>query len=509
MGTFSPEGNWAGLEAKLPWLAALGITTLEVMPVAEFAGRFGWGYDGVAWFAPSHLYGTPDELRRVVDRAHGLGLAVILDVVYNHFGVAGDYTSRYSPYYLSERKTEWGQALDYDGGHAAAMRALAIDNARYWIDEFHLDGLRLDATQAISDTSSDHIITALARAARLAGQGRHILLVAENEPQDARLLRSPGEPGVAAGLDALWNDDFHHSAVVALTGRRQAYCSDYSGQASEWLGAAKTGFRYQGQWSRWQDGRRGRAARALPMTSFVSFLENHDQIANSVWCQRLWLQTGPAQQRAMTALLLLGPWLPLLFQGQEWNARSPFFFFADHEGELAELVKKGRAGYLSQFPACAAHPELLRDPAAFATFAASRLCWDELVSPPHSQALALCRDLLRIRRSDPALVAGRRSQTHEVAILSPACGLIRYFAETRAGEQTEDRIVLVNLGTTIDLERVSEPLLAPPADFAHWTQLWSSEDPGYGGFGCSRPNHSHGRWTIPGCATLLLGPGDG
>lgn len=506
VGTFSPEGNWAGLEAKLPWLADLGITTLEIMPVAEFDGRFNWGYDGVSWFAPTRLYGTPDGFRRVVDRAHQLHLSVILDVVYNHFGPSGDYTARFSSYYASKQKTEWGTGLNYDGNHAEAMRSLVTDNAAYWIDEFHLDGLRLDATQAIIDRSPDHIISALARAARLAGKGRQIFLVGENERQDARLLRPHSEAAAGSDLDALWNDDFHHSGRVALTGRRQAYLSDYFGHASEWTTVAKTGFLYQGQYSRWQGVPRGHATGTLPATAFVSFLENHDQVANSLWGRRLWQQSSPAQHRAMTGLLLLGPWLPLLFQGQEWNSTAQFLFFADHEGELAQLAKKGRAEFLSQFPGCASHPELLVDPSVPQALEASRLRWAETQLPPHAEAVALHRDLLRLRRSDPTLALCRQGTGRiDASALGPSCGLVRYFGDPGA-QGAGDRLLLVNLGVGIDLDRITDPLLAPPVHHDRWAMLWYSEDPRYGGHGCAQPNAPEGRWAIPGCATALLAP---
>ncbi len=504
VGTFSPEGNWAGLEAKLPWFAELGVTTLEIMPVAEFDGTFGWGYDGVAWFAPSHLYGTPDGFRRVVDRAHQLHLAVILDVVYNHFGVSGDYSSKYSRYYAGSRKTEWGMGLNFDGPNAQAMRGLVIDNASYWIDEFHLDGLRLDATQAISDTSSDHIVSDLSRAARSAAKGRQIFLVGENERQDTRFLR-PYDSG--RDLDALWNDDFHHSCRVALTGRRQAYFSDYFGHAREWIAAAKTGFLYQGQWSRWQEMPRGHHTCGLPPTAFTCFLENHDQVANSLTCRRLWQQSGPGQHRAMSALLLLGPWLPLLFQGQEWNSTAPFCFFADHSAQIAPLVRDGRAEFLSQFPGCAAHPELLHQPSSAETFEVSRLRWGETDQTDHAMALQMHRDLLRLRRTDPTISRLRQGVGRlDVATLGAGCGIIRYFTGEGGELPSGDRVLLVNLGADIDLERISEPLLAPPAGHDRWVMLWNSEEPRYGGHGCAEPNAPAGRWAIPGCAAALLAP---
>jgi maltooligosyltrehalose trehalohydrolase len=509
VGTFSPEGNWEGALAKLPLLRDLGITTIEIMPVAEFAGRYGWGYDGVAWFAPSHLYGSPDSFRRFVNGAHALGLAVILDVVYNHFGPSGDYSSQYSRNYVGATKTEWGGGLNYDGTNAHGMRQLATDNAAYWIDEFHLDGLRLDATQAIRDTSPDHIVSAISRAARTAAKGRRLFLVGESEPQDSRLLHGLPQPGSGSGLDALWNDDFHHSSVVALTGRRQAYYSDYVGNANEWIATAKQGFLYQGQRSFWQKGPRGRPTRGLPMEAFVSFLENHDQVANSLWGERLWRQCRPSQHRAMTALLLLGPWTPMLFQGQEWNSSARFCYFAGHDDELAGLVRKGRTEFLSQFPGCANHPELLPDPGAPEVLQDSRLRWDERTLMEHAQALKLHQDLLRIRRSDWTI--GRKSPeevTIEIAALSPHCGLLRYFAH-KNDPQRSDRILLTNLGSDFELTPGSQPLLAPPDEFrgSRWRASWSSEDPGYGGYGCSEPDTHDSGWVIPASATLLLAPG--
>jgi maltooligosyltrehalose trehalohydrolase len=502
VGTFTPEGTWAALAASLPALRDVGITTLEVMPVAEFAGQFGWGYDGVAWYAPSHLYGRPDDFRAFVNRAHALGLAVILDVVYNHFGASGDYSSKFSPHYIGKAMTEWGPALNYDGEQCHAMRSLAVDNAAYWIAEYHLDGLRLDATQSIQDSSAEHIITAIVRAARAAATGRSLLLVGESEPQDARLLRDHHQPGVGSRLDALWDDDFHHSAHVALTGRRQAYYSDYRGGADEWATAVRGGFLYQGQRSAWQSKSRGRATVGLSMRNFVCFLENHDQVANSLWNVRLWQESNLAAYRAMTALWLLGPWTPMFFQGQEWCASSPFRYFADHAGELATQVKEGRAEFLSQFPGCSSHPHLLCNPSAPATFEASRLRWAERELPAHTRALRLHRDLLRIRASQDAFSA---VATREVATLSQSCMVIRC---PGTSSEKDERLLLVNLGADFELPLVTEPLLRPPSvgPSTRWRMFWSSEDPDYGGNGCAELNTADGRWSIPALAAVLLEP---
>ncbi|HEX6739543.1 MAG TPA: alpha-amylase family glycosyl hydrolase, partial [Vicinamibacteria bacterium] len=286
VGTFTPEGTWEGARARLPELAALGVTVIELMPLADFAGRFGWGYDGVNLFAPTRLYGPPDDLRRFVDEAHRLGLGVILDVVYNHFGPDGNYLPRYADTVFSPRHhTDWGQALNFDGEGSAGLRALVVANAAYWIREYHLDGLRLDATQDIHDDSEPHILAEVAAAARRAAGSRPIWLVAENEPQQARLVRAPEAGGF--GIDALWNDDYHHSAMVAATGRREAYYTDYLGSPQELLSAAKHGYLYQGQRYSWQKQRRGAPALDLPRHAFVSYVQNHDQVANSARGRRL------------------------------------------------------------------------------------------------------------------------------------------------------------------------------------------------------------------------------
>ncbi|MEP6651786.1 MAG: malto-oligosyltrehalose trehalohydrolase [Myxococcales bacterium] len=510
VGTFTAEGTWNSAFDKLPALKDLGVTVIEMMPVSEFPGRFGWGYDGVGWFAPSRLYGRPDDLRRFVDRAHQLGLGVIMDVVYNHLGPDGNYLERFAADYFSDQHNEWGRCLNFDGENSQAMRQLVIDNAVSWIEEYHMDGLRLDATQSIFDRSSRHVVGDLGAAARAAAGGRRLLITAENEPQDTSLLRSTELGG--KGLDALWNDDFHHSATVALTGRRQAYYSDYQGTANEWLAAAKHGFLFQGQRSAWQSKRRGHAARGLPMAAFIAFLENHDQVANSLWSKRVWQQTSPAAHRAMTALLLLGPWTPLLFQGQEWNASTPFHYFADHHPELARLVREGRAEFMSQFPGCVpgVGRDLLPDPASPRVFQASKLNWDERGTAEHERALLLHKDLIALRRNDPTLVAHAATGVAlEVSALSPNCGIIRYFVDGPvASSGDHDRLLVVNLGAGLTLDTLPEPLLAPPAEPAHscWRTIWSSEDPRYGGNGSHEPERDDGGWAIPGCATVLLGP---
>src|SRR5215467_6267124 len=338
IGTFTQEGTWKAAREVLPELAETGITLLELMPVAEFPGRFGWGYDGVDLFAPTHLYGTPDDFRGFVDRAHSAGLGVILDVVYNHFGPDGNYLKEFSDdYFTTRHENEWGEAVNFDGPASEFVREFFIANACYWIEEFHLDGLRLDATQQMFDSSPEHILASITQEARRAAGKRSIVFVGENEPQRAQLARSPGAGGY--GLDAIWNDDFHHTTRVALTGRTEAYYSDYRGSPQELMSAVKWGFLYQGQYYTWHHKCRGSSALDLPPTAFVNYIHNHDQIANSIDGARLHQVSAFGQYKAITALLLLGPGTPMLFQGQEYGASTPFLYFADHYPELAARVE--------------------------------------------------------------------------------------------------------------------------------------------------------------------------
>ncbi|MES1164960.1 MAG: malto-oligosyltrehalose trehalohydrolase, partial [Verrucomicrobiota bacterium] len=496
VGTFTPEGTYAAAAERLPLLADVGVTVVEMMPVAEFAGRFGWGYDGVDLWAPTRLYGRPDDLRRFVDRAHALGIGVILDVVYNHFGPDGNYLTKFSNTTFSDKyENEWGEPINFDGPGSAGMRQLCIENAGYWVDEFHFDGLRLDATQQIFDASPDHLVAAIARRVRSAAGGRGCLLVAENEPQETRLVRAPEAGGY--GLDALWNDDFHHTARVALTGHNEAYYSDYRGTPQEILSAVKWGYLYQGQRYAWQKKRRGTPALDLPASAFVTFLENHDQVANSARGERLTTMTSPAMLRAMTAVILLGPGTPMLFQGQEWGSTRPFVYFADHKPELAKAVDEGRRKFLSQFPSCAteAAQSQILTPHDEATFAACKLDWAE--RERNRGWLALHRDLLRLRREDQAFARGDCNCIHGAVVDRDALVL-------RFACPTGDRLLLVNLGRDLSLGSIAEPLLAPP--YRHrWRTLWSSEEPQYGGQGTG-PVESDAGFTIPGQAAVVLAP---
>jgi len=498
LGTFTQEGAWASAASKLEYLRDTGITVLEIMPVADFPGRFGWGYDGVQPYAPANIYGPPDDMRSFVNRAHSLGLAVILDVVYNHLGPDGNYLPKFSPFYLTDKyKTDWGQAINFDGEHNQPVREFFRENAAYWIREFHLDGLRLDATQDIHDESQPHIIAEIAQAARGAAGGRSILLIGENEPQQTRLIKPVAEGGY--GLDALWNDDYHHSAMVALTGKADAYYTDYRGSAQEFLSAAKYGYLYQGQWYRWQKQRRGASTLGLPRAAMVNFIQNHDQIANSARGQRIHEMTSPGMLKALTAFTLLAPGTPMLFQGQEFAASSPFLFFADHKPELAHLIRKGRIEFLEQWRSLRL-PEMSKcfdDPSELSTFERSKLDHSEMQQ--HLETYRLHRDLLRLRKEDPVLSLQGEAGI-DGAVLSPACLVLRFFSPG----YRQDRLLVLNLGTELELNPAPEPLLAPPEN-TEWDTLWSSEHPQYGGCGTAALD-SDENWRISGQSAVLLYP---
>lgn len=497
LGTFTPAGTWAAAMAELPELARIGITAIEVMPIAEMPGRFGWGYDGVNLFAPTRLYGGPDDVRRFIDRAHQLGIMVILDVVYNHFGPDGNYLTQFADDYFSPKQSEWGAALNFDGRNAAPVREFFLTNAAYWIGEYHFDGLRLDATHQIWDQSDPHIIAEIADVARAAAPHRQVYLVAENEAQRALQVRPRASGG--CGLDAIWNDDFHHSAMVAATGKAECYYRDYRGAPQEFISGAKYGFLFQGNWYAWQKQRRGTPAFDLSPDNFVIFLQNHDQLANTLAGQRLHQLTTPGRYRALTAVLLLLPSTPLLFQGQEFAASSRFLYFADHQPELARLVREGRAKFLRQFRTIAARDAQgrLDDPGSAATFECSKL--DLRERETHAAAYRLHIDLLRLRREDETIRAPARL---DGAVLAAEAFVLRYFSA-----DGDDRLLLVNLGRELYLQPAPEPLLAPPLGQG-WRTLWSSESPDYGGQGTPDEIESTHNWILPGHAALLLEPSE-
>lgn len=493
IGAFTPEGTFAAAATHLAHLRELGVTAVEVMPVFECPGRFNWGYDGVSWFAPSHNYGPYAAFKAFVDAAHRHGIAVILDVVYNHFGPDGNYLSRFSPHYFTPRATEWGEAINYDGEGSQAVREFVIASACEWVRDFHLDGLRLDATQSIFDDGPRHLVAELTAAVRRAAGERQVLVMAENEPQRADWLLPESQGGM--GLDALWNDDFHHTARVAASGRRDAYYDDYLGSPQEFISTARRGFLYQGQYYTWQKQPRG-APLAGAASHCIAYLQNHDQVANSLGGLRLHQIASPALFRVLTAVLLLGPQTPLLFMGQEFSASAPFLFFADHEEPLRGQVWQGRRDFLSQFPGAASADGVaaLPDPAAESTFLRSRIDWRECRED--SPALRLHRDLLALRRDDPVISAQGRHGL-DGAVLGDDAFVLRWFHGSRA-----DRLLVVNMGLDLRDRAMPEPLLAPPAQ-RRWEMIWSSESVCYGGSGATDPHPAQG-WMLPGHCAMLL-----
>ncbi len=478
LGTFTQEGTWDSARAELKELAEVGITCIELLPIAEFTGRWGWGYDGVDLFAPTHIYGSPDDARRFINEAHRLGMSVILDVVYNHLGPDGNYLTSFSKDYFTDKYTnDWGEAINFE---SPGVREFYLANGAYWIDEYHFDGLRLDATQDIHDESPEHILAALSKRVHRAAGQRNVYIVAENEPQDSILVREHSQGGY--GLDSLWNDDFHHSALVALTGRNEAYYTDYLGTAQEFVSAAKYGYLYQGQWYKWQKKRRGTSSNDLMPWNFVTFLQNHDQVANSATGDRPNTLAAAGVYRAMTALLLLGPGTPMLFQGQEFGATTPFLYFCDHEANLCDLINQGRKKFLSQFPS-AAQPEtqaLIAGSGSLDTFQRSKLDFSE--RRKNEKLYALHKDLLRLRADDPTFAAMQNGRHLDGAVLSDSAFVLRYF-----DKQNGDRLLLVNLGRDLCLEPLPEPLLAAPKNKC-WGLLFSTEAPKYGGTGTVPPD---------------------
>ena len=403
VGTFTPAGRFAAAAERLTELVALGVTAIELMPVADFAGERNWGYDGVALFAPARCYGTPDDLRRLVNTAHGLGLAVLLDVVYNHLGPDGAYLSAFSPYYFSpHHHTPWGAAVNLDGDHNDMVRAFFIENALHWIHEYHIDGLRLDATHALIDDSPRHFLADLSIAVH--GAAPHGAMIIAEDRRNLALLLRPLEAG-GWGLDGVWADDFHHQLRRFLAGDHEGYYEDYRGSLADLATTIHRGWFYCGQHSLHLHGARGTDPEGIPPRQFVFCLQNHDQIGNRAFGERLHHQIDPAVYRAASVLLLCVPQTPLLFMGQEWAASSPFLYFSDHHAELGKQVTAGRRREFRDFSAFAAAAARARipDPQALTTFLASILRWAERADPPHAATLALYRTLLHLRRCEPAL----------------------------------------------------------------------------------------------------------
>lgn len=407
VGTFSPSGTFDGMVERLPGLVELGVDVVELMPVHSFPGRHGWGYDSVGLFAPHAPYGGVDGLRRLVDAAHGLGLAVILDVVYNHLGPSGNHLPSFGPYLSDRHSTGWGEALNFDGPGSDEVRAFVIDNACMWLRDFHIDGLRLDATHAMVDDSATHVLEQMARAVDALGMslGRHLFLIAESDRNDPRLVR-PIEAG-GFGLDAVWADDWHHAVHTTLTGESDGYYEDFS--SATLADALRQAWVYDGRWSPHRQRSHGASPAGIPGRRFVVATQNHDQVGNRATGNRLPTMIGRQRLKIAAALLLTSPFTPMLFQGEEWAASAPFQYFTDHtDPALAGAVREGRR---AEFAAFGWDPDAIPDPQDPATFARSRLDWGERAEDPHLEMLRWYTDLLTLRRELPALRDDRPGAT--------------------------------------------------------------------------------------------------
>ncbi|MGE0816209.1 MAG: malto-oligosyltrehalose trehalohydrolase [Vicinamibacterales bacterium] len=467
VGTFSPAGTFAGVADRLPELASLGITAVELMPVAEFPGARNWGYDGASLFAPARCYGRPDDLRRLVDRAHAAGLAVLLDVVYNHTGPDGSYLGAFSPRYFSDRHASpWGAGLNFDGPGSAHVREFFLENALHWVREYHVDGLRLDATHAIADDGPVPIVAELAARVREASGRRHVHVIAEDHRNLAVMVTPVARAGW--GLDAVWADDFHHQVRRRLAGDADGYYGDYTGSVEDLVATIRQGWFFTGQWSAHLGMARGTDPAGLTPERFVLCLQNHDQIGNRAFGERLHHQIAPAAFRAASVLLLLLPHTPLVFMGQEWAASTPFLYFTDHEPGLGRLVTEGRRREFGAFAAFADEASRARipDPQAEATFEASRLDWSEADREPHAATRRLYRAVLALRRT--ALVP-------EAAAAADALDADTLVVIRRAtsGERV---LVVVRLTGAGDVDLAGHRAVAGGGP---WTPVLTSEDAGF------------------------------
>jgi maltooligosyltrehalose trehalohydrolase len=450
VGTFTPSGTFAGARERLDYLADLGITALELMPLSDFPGQRNWGYDGVYPFAPDSTYGRPEDLKELVQSAHSRGIMVLLDVVYNHFGPEGNYLGLYAPQFFTDRhRTPWGNGINFDGSECRAVRDFFIHNALYWLTEYHFDGLRLDAVHEIADDSTPDILTELADTVRSSvAPDRHVHLILENDRNQPRYLQRVKERCQPRTYTAQWNDDIHHAMHVLITGEKDGYYSDYSERPLDHLGRCLAeGFAYQGEASLHRNGAtRGEPTEGVPLTAFVSFLQNHDQIGNRAFGERITKLAEPRAVRVALAILLLAPAPPVLFMGEEFGADTPFLFFCDFQKELAAAVTAGRRNEFARFTGFSdpAERERIPDPSAATTFGASRLNWSEVAQPPHEEWLRFYRRLLKLRFE------------HIVPRLSGACRIESDYAVhgdrgLRAHWRFADNselTLLANLGTT-------------------------------------------------------------
>jgi maltooligosyltrehalose trehalohydrolase len=490
VGAFTASGTFQSALRRLDALVDLGVNAIELMPLADFAGERNWGYDGVMLFAPARCYGTPDDLRTLIDAAHDRGLAVIVDAVYNHLGPVGNVLPRFSRHYLHPtRKNAWGQSLNYDGPNAQPVREFMLQNVCMWFDEYRVDGLRLDAVHAIEDQSPTHIVAEMAAAAHLRGG----FVIAEDERNDARLITRRAEGGW--GLNAVWADDFHHTARVALTGDRHAHFASYSGKLDECLTTLRDGWYFHGQpFAQWERPR-GTSAGHLEPERFVWCISNHDQVGNRPLGDRLHDVISPEAYRAISMLLCLSPYTPMLFMGQEWAASSPFPFFTDHPGEIGQMIRSGRLREYRETKAFFGDDIIARmpDPQAAATFASAKLKWSERAEPSHATVLALYRECLRLRATEPIFQSSPRS-SWKVEQVGDDVLALRWF------DVRTDWLLVCTWAKSGSRDLENEFLR--PRNANRWKLVIGSNEERFGGRGMSEPDGAGLRLESPGAVLL-------
>jgi maltooligosyltrehalose trehalohydrolase len=487
IGTFTPDGTFDAAIGRLADLTSLGVTAIEIMPVAEFPGRRGWGYDGVDLYAPYSAYGGPEGLRRLVDAAHGLGLGVLLDVVYNHFGPDGNYLRVYADDYFTDRHhTPWGDAVNYDGPNSGNVRHFVLQNVRYWLHEYHLDGFRLDATHAIVDTSARHLLAEIAQVVHSLPDRRAVVF-AEDHRNLVEQIRPPKQGGL--GLDGVWADDFHHALRTYLVDQREGYFANYAGSLEDVATAIEQGFLFQGQRRPASGEIRGTKVTDEPARAFLFCSENHDQVGNRALGERLAHLVDRERYLVASAVLLLVPETVLLFQGQEFAASAPFLYFTDHNPELGRLVTEGRRKEFAGFSAFAdpARREQIPDPQAESTFRRSVLDWAE--RERHTDVLNLYQTLLALRRDDSALRHQDRQRTRAYALTPDALAIRRWHGDS-------ERLLLANFGDSALKVETSTLAHLGLANLQGWPVLYATRDVAF-----------HGDTLAPRSA-VLIGRGD-
>jgi malto-oligosyltrehalose trehalohydrolase len=482
IGALTSEGTFRAAIDKLDHLVALGVTAIELMPIGDFPGRRNWGYDGTLPYAPDSSYGRPEDLKALVEAAHTRRLMVLLDVVYNHFGPEGAYIHAIAPEtFTDRRKTPWGDAINFDGPASGPVREFMIHNALYWIEEFHFDGLRLDAVHAIRDDGPKHLLQELAERVRAAVPDRHIHLVLENEENEVKYL-ARGENGKARWYAAQWNDDVHHVLHVAASGETKGYYADYKGDTEKLGRALAEGFAFQGELMPYRGRPRGASSAGLPPSAFIAFIQNHDQVGNRAFGDRLTQFVTAAAARAIAAIYLLLPQIPMLFMGEEWGAAQPFPFFCDFAPELADAVREGRRNEFARFPEFRGPQALERipDPLAEETFTSAKLDWEDTARVPHARWLAWYRRVLATRHTEivPRLATTRSGGRYEVLAEGAVTvhwplggGGALVLAANLTGARTS---VLPSASGRVFWE---EGEVAPDGSFGPWTVLWSIDEP--------------------------------